>query len=88
MSDSEGKEERFETCLLAAGTSVALSLLVFLPVGVLLGSCGTWCCMKRDKGRYHSSPRRRSQRGEESHYDEPLPVTHNMAYASTNKRSS
>ena len=30
----------------AAGIAIALSLLVFLPVGILLGCCGMWCLLK------------------------------------------
>jgi hypothetical protein len=84
-----------ESCLLglAAGIAVVLSLLVVLPVGVVLGCGGMWCLMGERERRLHSSVKR-SERRQESHYDEPVPtqsaitVTHNQAYASGNQRLS
>ena len=62
-------------------------------MGVVLGCGGMWCLMGERERRLHSSVKR-SERRQESHYDEPVPtqsaitVTHNQAYASGNQRLS
>ena len=84
-----------ESCLLglAAGIAVVLSLLVVLPVGVVLGCCVMWC-LTGERERQHHLSVKRSERRQESHYDELVPtqsaitVTHNQAYASGNQRLS
>ena len=65
---------------LAVGIAVALSLLVVLPVGVVLGISGMWCLTRSraaadDKGKRNVAP---------VLYEEPakttIPLTENQAY--------
>ena len=67
-----------------AGLSVALTLLVVLPVGVVFGCCGMWCLMK--------SRGRKKRRMAPPLYEEPVkPVfslTENQAYGQVARRQT
>ena len=71
-----------------AGTAVVVTLLVVLPVGVVLGCCGSWCLLrcrnnKKEKKKANASPL----------YEEPVKpsgfsLTENQAYGHVTLRQS
>ena len=53
----------------------AVTLIVTLPVGVVLGCCAMWYIMRRRQGHTLEHPEQKMEQIQEAIYDEPLETT-------------
>ena len=76
---SDSCDERCDTLSVSvvattAGISVVVTLVVAVPVGVVLGCCGTLCLRKRRRGFKTDSPLGSEGDKKEDAYEEPVAV--------------
>ena len=75
-----------------AGITFAITLLVVLPEGVVLG-CGMWCVMRYSGGPTSGGGQQKVGQLQAAIYEEPspvetaIPLTDNQAYGHVNTRS-
>ena len=62
-------------CVAASVIAGAVTLLVTLPVGVVLGCCGMWYMMRRRQGHTLERTEQKMEQMQEAIYDEPLETT-------------
>ena len=76
-----------------AGLAVALTLLVALPLGVVLGCSGAWCIWRRGRGPSGKGTQQKMERVQGAIYEVPDPgpvdtairLTDNQAYGQVKK---
>ena len=62
-------------CVAASVIAGAVTLIVTLPVGVVLGCCGMWYMMRHRQGHTLERPEQKIEQMQEAIYDEPLETT-------------
>ena len=73
--DLIGNDGANGNCVAASVITGAVTLIVILPVGVVLGCCGMWYMMRRRQGHTLECPEQKMEQIQEAIYDEPLETT-------------
>ena len=86
----DGGEEDGLSAAATAGIAVAVTAIVSLPVGVVIGLCVAWCMMRRGRGATSGGTRQKMEQLQGAIYEEPgpvdtaIPLSDNQAYGHVN----